>query len=420
MIRILPRAIPAPATDDAQRTRWPDVPLTVLVLALPLVGLLAVYSASIAVAYWETGDPHYYFRRQIMYFIVGLAAAFMLVRLDYHWFERIQICGINFTFWLLAGIVLLLVLMAVTDISHVARGSARWIRLGPVSMQPSEFAKPVIVLYLAQLLANRKPERNAYLYFLLPIGILAVAAALVAQQPDLGTALMLALIGLSILIGARIPVLYLLGLFTAVPLAVWYAVTMYPYRVQRLTAFLDPLNPAYQDNVGHHMYQIFLAFGSGGISGVGLGRGMQKFFYMPEPHTDSIYAVIGEELGLIGTLAVLILFVLLAWRGFSIAAHAPDMFGQLLALGLTCGLFGQALLNMAVVTGLVPFTGIPLPFVSAGGSSLLASSIAMGLLLNISTQTVKAPKQKRARRWNSGPDKPAARQSPRGSQRTKA
>ena len=131
---------------------------------------------------------------------------------------------------------------------------------------------------------------------------------------------------------------------------------------------------------------------------------MQKFFYMPEPHTDTIYAVIGEELGLIGTLAVLILFVLLAWCGFNVAARAPDMFGQLLALGLTCGLFGQALLNMAVVTGLLPFTGIPLPFVSAGGSSLLASSIAMGLLLNISTQTTNAAKQTGRNRWHSRSD----------------
>ena len=131
---------------------------------------------------------------------------------------------------------------------------------------------------------------------------------------------------------------------------------------------------------------------------------MQKFFYMPEPHTDTIYAVIGEELGLIGTLAVLALFVLLAWRGFNVAARAPDMFGQLLALGLTCGLFGQALLNMAVVTGLLPFTGIPLPFISAGGSSLLASSIAMGILLNISTQTENVAKSKSGSRWIANPE----------------
>ena len=297
--------------------------------------------------------------------------------------------------------------MAVTDIGHVARGSVRWIRLGPVGLQPSEFAKPIIALFLAQLLAKREPGAKNLLFFLLPISVIAVVTAMVAQQPDLGTALMIALIGLSILIGARIPFLYLLGLFAAVPLAVWYAVTMYPYRVQRFIAFLDPLNPAYQDNVAHHTYQIFLAFGSGGISGVGLGQGMQKFFYMPEPHTDSIYAVIGEELGLIGALALLILYVLLAWRGFGVAARAPDMFGQLLALGLTCGLFGQALLNMAVVTGLAPFTGIPLPFVSAGGSSLLASSIAMGLLLNISTQTVTASKKKRDHRWKTGSNSPA-------------
>ena len=239
-----------------------------------------------------------------------------------------------------------------------------------MSLQPSELAKPIIILYLAQVLAKREEGVNKLVSFLMPTLIIGLIAAIVAQQPDLGTAIMILLIGLSILVAARIPILFLLGLIAAVSLAAWYAIVLEPYRLQRLKAFVDPFNPQYQDNVSHLINQAYLAFGSGKITGVGLGRGMQKFFYMPEPHTDTIYAVIGEELGLIGTLAILILYVLLAWRGFSVAVNAPDMFGQLLALGVTCGLFGQALLNMAVVTGLLPFTGIPLPFVSAGGSSL--------------------------------------------------
>ena len=404
MLRILPRIVPARWTDDAQRARWPDVPLTVLMLALPLIGLIAIYSASIAVAYDETGDPHFYFRRQFLFLIVGFAAAFTLMRLDYHWFNRIQVCGINITFWLLAAIVVLLVLMAVTDIGYVARGSVRWIRFGSLSLQPSELAKPIIALYLAQVLAKREAGVNTLIYFLMPTLMVGLIAAMVAQQPDLGTAVMILLIGFSILIAARIPLLFLVGLLASGAFAAWYAVTLHPYRLQRLVAFLDPFNPEYQDNVSHHITQAFRAFGSGKITGVGLGRGMQKFFYMPEPHTDSIYAVIGEELGLIGTLAILMLFVLLAWRGFNVAVRAPDMFGQLLALGLTCGLFGQALLNMAVVTGLLPFTGIPLPFVSAGGSSLLASSIAMGLLLNISKQSNDAARRKSHHRWNGRSD----------------
>jgi cell division protein FtsW len=404
MLRILPRTVPANAADDTERRRWPDVPLTVLMLALPLIGLIAIYSASIAVAYAETGDPHYYFRRQLMFLVVGFAAAITALRIDYHWFGRIQFFGINLTFWLLAAVVLVLALMAVTDIGYLARGSVRWIRWGPISLQPSEIAKPILALYLAQVLASREPGVNRLFYFFVPTLLVGLIAVIVAQQPDLGTAIMILLIGLSILVAARIPLLYLLGVLVGGSVAAWYAIVLHPYRLQRLTAYLDPFNPQYQDNVAHHNFQALLAFGSGKITGVGLGRGMQKFFYMPEPHTDTIYAVIGEELGLIGTLAVLILFVLLAWCGFNVAARAPDMFGQLLALGLTCGLFGQALLNMAVVTGLLPFTGIPLPFVSAGGSSLLASSIAMGLLLNISTQTTNAAKQTGRNRWHSRPD----------------
>ena len=160
MLRILPRIVPANWTDDAQRARWPDVPLTVLMLALPLIGLIAIYSASIAVSYAETGDPHYYFRRQILFLIVGLAAAFTMMRIDYHWFSRIQFLGINLTFWLLAATVAVLLLMAVTDIGYVARGSARWIRWGSVSLQPSELAKPIIILYLAQVLAKREEGVN--------------------------------------------------------------------------------------------------------------------------------------------------------------------------------------------------------------------------------------------------------------------
>lgn len=399
MLRILPRIVPVNWYDDAQRARWPDVPLTVLMLALPLLGLIAIYSASIAVSYGETGDPHYYFRRQLLFLIVGFAIAFTLMRVDYHWFGRIQFLGINVTFWLLAGVILILVLMAVTDIGHLARGSVRWIRIGPVGLQPSELAKPVIVLYLAQVLAKREEGLGRLAYFLMHTLMIGLVVAIVSQQPDLGTAMMILLIGLSVLVAARTPFLLLLGLLAAGALAASYAIMLEPYRLQRLRAFLDPFNPQYQDNVSHHIYQSFLAFGSGKITGVGLGRGMQKFFYMPEPHTDTIYAVIGEEVGLIGTLSLLILFVFLAWRGFGVAVNAPDMFGQLLAVGVTCGLFGQALLNMAVVTGLLPFTGIPLPFISAGGSSFLASSIAMGLLLNISTQTTRAPKKKGNKRW---------------------
>lgn len=399
MLRILPRIVPTNWSDEAQRARWPDVPLTVLTLALPLLGLIAIYSASIAVSYEETGDPHFYFRRQVLFLVVGFAAAFTLMRIDYHWFGRIQFLGINVTFWMLAGVIFVLVLMAVTDVGYVARGSERWIRFGPVSLQPSEIAKPVIVLYLAQVLAKREEGLGKLVYFLMPTLMVGLIAAIVSQQPDLGTAVMILLIGVSVLVAARIPILLLGGLLAAGALAAWYAILLEPYRLQRLRAFLDPFNPQYQDNVSHHIYQSFLAFGSGKITGVGLGRGMQKFFYMPEPHTDTIYAVIGEEVGLIGTLALLILFVLLAWRGFSVAVNAPDMFGQLLAVGATCGLFGQALLNMAVVTGLLPFTGIPLPFISSGGSSLLASSIAMGLLLNISTQTVRVSSKNSKRRW---------------------
>ncbi len=399
MLRILPRIVPANWADDARRKRWPDVPLTVLTFALPLAGLIAIYSASIAVSYNETGDPHFYFRRQVLFLLVSFAAAVTMFRIDYHWYSRIQFFGISLTFWLLAAVVGVLVLMAVTDVGHVARGSERWIRWGPFSLQPSEIAKPILVLYLAQVFAKPAEGLNRLAQFAAPTLMIGLVAAIVALQPDLGTAIMILLIGAAVLVAARMPFLLLVGVTVLGLLAAWYAVLQEPYRLARLRAFLDPFNPQYQDNVSHHINQAFLAFGSGKITGVGLGRGLQKFFYLPEPHTDTIYAVIGEELGLLGTLAILLLFVLLAWRGFNVAARAPDLFGQLLAVGVTCGLFGQAILNMAVVTGLLPFTGIPLPFISAGGSSLLASAMAMGLLLNVSTQTISAPRKKKGRSW---------------------
>ncbi len=399
MLRILPRIVPANWADDARRKRWPDVPLTVLTFALPLAGLIAIYSASIAVSYNETGDPHFYFRRQVLFLLVSFAAAVTMFRIDYHWYSRIQFFGISLTFWLLAAVVGVLVLMAVTDVGHVARGSERWIRWGPFSLQPSEIAKPILVLYLAQVFAKPAEGLNRLAQFAAPTLMIGLVAAIVALQPDLGTAIMILLIGAAVLVAARMPFLLLVGVTVLGLLAAWYAVLQEPYRLARLRAFLDPFNPQYQDNVSHHINQAFLAFGSGKITGVGLGRGLQKFFYLPEPHTDTIYAVIGEELGLLGTLAILLLFVLLAWRGFNVAARAPDLFGQLLAVGVTCGLFGQAILNMAVVTGLLPFTGIPLPFISAGGSSLLASAMAMGLLLNVSTQTISAPRKKKSQSW---------------------
>ena len=259
----------------------------------------------------------------------------------------------------------------------------RWLRWGPLSFQPSEFAKLMLVIFLAYWLEKRGAEINGFLRTLLPALVLVgVVLSLILKEPDLGTPVAIVLVSSALFYLAGLRLRYFLYLFLATLPGLYLLVLRVPYRRSRVLAFLDP----YADPLGKgfQILQAYIAVGTGGIDGVGLMEGKQKLFYLPEPHTDFVFAVIGEELGFLGSVAVLALFAVILWRGLRAATASSDEFGRLLAIGLTILVVGQALVNMSVVLGLLPTKGIPLPFVSYGGSSLLVNLLAVGILLNIS------------------------------------
>ncbi len=364
------------AHPPALHRRSGDLLLFVAVLALLGVGLVMVYSASSIVAMDRLADSAYFLRRQAIWITLGLLAMWIAQSVHY---RRLRAYAVP----LLLVTLVLLVAVLVPGIGRVAGGARRWIALGPFGFQPVEVAKLALPLFVAQFAVRRGAEvRNLRLGVVPPLVTTGILAGLVLLQPDMGSAVVLGLITLTVLFlaGARIAHLGLAAL-AALPAVVLAAATA-PYRLRRFSAFLDPWSDP--QGSGFHIIQSLLAFGSGGLLGVGLGESRQKFFYLPERHTDFIYAIVGEETGLLGTMSLLLLFAFLAYRGYRISRAAPDRFGSLLAAGLTAAIVGQALVNMGVATGLLPVKGVPLPLVSFGGSSLVMTMIQVGILLNIS------------------------------------
>ncbi len=362
---------------DRIHKRTPDYWLFLIVVALLGIGVVMVYSASSIVADEQYGDSAFFFKRQAVWVGLGMAALLVTQRVHY---ERLR----RLTPLLLIGSLLALVVVLVPGIGRVAGGARRWISLGgPFAVQPVEAAKLGLVLYLANFLTNRGIDVGELRRGLLPpLLMMGTMFGLVILQPEMGSALLLGATTVAMLFvgGARILQLAGLGLLSTPILMV--AILGEAYRRRRVLAFLDPWSDP--RGVGFHIIQSLLALGSGGLLGVGLGQSRAKFFYLPERHTDFIFAIVGEELGLLGALAVLILFGLFAYRGFRIARTAPDRYGSLLASGITSMIALQAILNIGVTTGVLPVTGVPLPFMSFGGSSLVFSMIGVGILLNIS------------------------------------
>jgi len=359
----------------------PDFPLLAAVAVLLVVGLDMVYSASYVIAH---NDPSYgndaYFLLQQLW-RAGLGLAFLLVAqaTDYHLWRRIALPFV-------ALAVLLLVAVLATHLAHTAYGAQRWLKLGPLpAIEPSELVKLALVVYFADWLSRRQGRLTEFASSTVPFAVtLGGICVLVILQPDLGTAIVIAATSVSLFFVAGADVRQLaVGLIGAAG-ALVLVVLGAGYRSQRIAAFLDPSRDPL--GVGWNITQAQIALGSGGVLGLGLGASRQKFYYLPNAHTDAIFAVVGEELGLLGTLGVLFLFGFLAFRGFRIARRAPDSYGALLATGITCGLVIQALINIGVITATIPFTGIPLPFVSYGGSSLVVSLLAIGIMLNVSRQ----------------------------------
>jgi cell division protein FtsW len=354
-----------------------DKILFVAVVGLVLFGALMVFSASAVTAADRYNNGDYFLVRQLAWAGAGLIAVAILMHMDY---RRLASPLVVFP-----ALALVFMLLVVVLFMHPTNNAHRWFHLGVASFQPSELAKIILTVFLAFFLELRKGEVNDWKHTLAPIMLVAgVMGLLVLKEPDLGTTLALGMILVAMLFCAGVDLRYfVLAGLGAVP-ALYWLIFHSTYRHNRITAFLNP----YSDPLGKgfHILQSYIAVGTGGITGVGLMEGKQKLFFLPEPQTDFIFAVVGEELGLIGCVAVVAVFAVILVRGLRASAGCRDDFGRLLALGLTVMIVGQALVNMSVVLGLVPTKGIPLPFVSYGGSSLLVNLVAVGILLNISQQ----------------------------------
>jgi cell division protein FtsW len=348
---------------------------------LLLVGVSAVmvYSASAVQSVDEGNASSYQLVRQLAWVGIGLLVMAAAMRIDYHQYRRQEVI------WALVGVAAAgLVAVFFFPAKH---DTNRWITIRTFSIQPAEFAKLAAVIFAAALLERRMHRVNDVGYALAPIGLVIGAfAGLMVMQPDFGTAAVVVLVVTTVIFAAGLSYRYLLGTaLVLLPTAMALIVTS-PYRMRRVQTFLDPWADPLKD--GYQVIQSLIAVGSGGVTGKGLMGGVQKLYYIPEAHNDFIFAVIAEEFGLIGTTVILLCFVTIAWRGIRASVLAPDRFGSLLAIGLTMMVVLQALMNLSVVTGLLPNKGIPLPLVSAGGSSLIVSMAAMGILLNISQQSL--------------------------------
>lgn len=356
-----------------------DVILLLTTFGLVVFGLVMIASGGIARSLAVYNEPYYFFNHQFIYgFLPGVIVWFLFQKMDYHVWQK----------WALpffVATVFLLLIVLIPGIGTTFKGAQRWINLGGLSFQPTELCKLALIAYLAAWLTGSRQKVHASLNgFLGFIFILGLLGALIMNQPDMGTMGIIAVIAFIMYFVSGARFIFLITLVAGGISAFWLLVKTAPYRMQRLISFLDPASDP--QGISYQINQALIALGSGGIKGVGLGHGRQKFNYLPEPVGDSIFAILGEELGLVGCVFLISLFLILAWRGFLIAKNAPDPFGRLMAAGITSWFVFQAFINIAAISAIIPLTGVPLPFVSYGGSALIFALGAMGILLNISKQ----------------------------------
>lgn len=369
------------ASKTRKKIKMKDIDYTLLcaIVILLFIGIVMVYSSSSYFALYQKDvwDSDYYFTKEIIWTVVGILGMVFTMSIDYHIYKK-------WTPWLVMITIGLLVVVLFIGVD--INGARRWIRLGPLSFQPSELAKYVVVLYLALLIDKRRGKirefKEGTIYYL---AIAAVFAGLIILEKNLSiTAIVMMVAFIMILVGGA----KLSHLFSLIPvglLAVLGLIIFEPYRLKRLTSFLDPW--ADQAGDSYQLIQSLYALGSGGFFGVGLGNSRQKALFMPEPHNDFIFAIIGEELGLIGCVFIIAVFIFIVIKGTSIAVKARDNYGYLLAIGIISVISIQAIINIAVVTGSMPVTGVPMPLISYGGTSLVFNLLAIGILLNISRQS---------------------------------
>lgn len=355
-----------------------DKILFTVTLVLVVIGLVMVFSASAVMAKERFDSPYTFVLRQAMFAVTGVVAMWVLMNVDYRHYKRPAI-----VFGLLGLTTVFLVAVFFLDRSH---NTHRWLRLGPLSFQPSEIAKPALILFLAYFLETRAKTindwRKTLLPAIIPAGLLGV---LVIAEPDLGTGIMLAAIAAAVLFVAGMHWKYFVYSLAPLPILFYALIWRVPWRRGRILAFLNPWDDP--QGTGFHIIQSLIAVSTGGIDGVGLMEGKQKLFYLPEPQTDFIYAVISEEWGLVGSLFIVICFAVFLYRGIRTAVLTRDPYARLVATGITAMIGIQALFNISVVLSLLPTKGIPLPFVSYGGTSLVVTLACVGVLLNITQQT---------------------------------
>lgn len=355
-----------------------DLVIMLMAIALTCFGVVMVYSASSVMAAKRFHDGFFFLKRQGLFALAGFAIMLSVMRVNYQLWRKLAVP-------ILLGCLVLLVLVLIPGIGGSAGGASRWIRLpGGFNLQPSELSKLALIIYMAYSL-DRKQDKIKQLGagFVSYMLILLVMLGFLLKQPDMGSALTLAAVAMIMLFAAGTRLVYIISIFLMSLPFLYFLVMNVAYRKRRILAFLDP----WQDpqNSGFQIIQSWLALGTGGVFGQGLGEGKQKLFYLPEAHTDFILSVVGEELGFLGVVVIIGMFFLLVQRAMRVAVAAPDAFGRFLALGIAV-LFGiEATVNMGVVTGLLPTKGLALPFISYGGSSLIISLFAVGILLNISS-----------------------------------
>lgn len=363
----------------------PDYVYLGTVLILLVFGLVMLSSASAVLGFQRFEDSNYYLKKQLVSALIGLIGFFVALKIDYRQWRKWSVPMMMIT-------IIFLLLVFIPGIGPTLLGARRWVDFGIILFQPSELAKLTFLFYLAAWFERRDHllgnVREGFVPFLIT---LSVVAGLVLLEPDLGTTLIIILMSVTVYFSAGGSLKYLAGLGGIGGVLLFLAVKLEPYRAQRLNVFFNPdLDP---QGIGYHVRQAWLAIGSGGLFGLGLGRSQQKFNYLPEPAGDSIFAVMAEELGFFFVLLFVAAWLIVILRGLRIARSAPDRFGSLVAVGITSWLGFQAFLNIGALSGLVPLTGIPLPFMSHGGSAMIVSMTAIGVMMNISRQTTRTMKR---------------------------
>jgi len=372
-----------------QRHR-PNLALLISIIALIIVGSILISSASIVISKQNTGDPNYYFKEHLVALILGFILMFISYKIDYKFWKKVGPIAI-------LGSIILMVLVFIPGIGFRHGGASRWIHLGPVNFAPTEVFKLSLILYLAVWFEKKGSQIKSFAYSTLPfIIIMLIATGLIIAQPDMGTFMVVAATAGTMYFVAGASISHIIGMIIAGFAGLTYLIITAPYRMKRFTIFLNP--SADQSGAGYQINQALLAIGTGGLFGVGFGQSRQKFNYLPEAASDSIFAITAEEIGFFGVALLIFTYLVVAFQGFKVAEKAPDSFSRLLAVGITTWIVVQALINMGALLSIIPLTGVPLPFISLGSSSTVMLMFASGILLNISTHTQGENRESRSLR----------------------